>query len=166
MSIQKSILKVALVGLVTIGSFGFVNAQEVSESHIAAAKRMIAATSSTQRLDSILPQSADAVKNSLIRNRPDQEAVITDVVDLAALELAPRRGDLESEVAQIFTRIFTEDELNTVSAFYETEAGKKFLTESPIALREISGAARVWSNGIQRDLAANSNAKLKEMGLQ
>lgn len=171
MSISKSISKVLIGGafVIILAQGALVQsafAQDVSAAHIKAAKRMIAATGSTNRLDNILPQSAQALKNELIRNRPDQEASITDVVDLVTLELAVRRGDLENEVAKIFTKIFSEKELDVVSTFYETDAGKKFLIDGPVALREINVAAQVWTRGIQRDMGQKSSEKLKELGLQ
>lgn len=171
MSVVKSISRILVGGafVLTLAQGAVVQsafAQDVSAGQVKAAKRMIAATGSTNRLDNILPQSAQALKNELIRNRPDQEAAITDVVDIVTLELAARRGDLENEVAQIFTKIFSEEEMGVIAAFYETEAGKKFLADGPLALREINGAAQVWTRGIRRDMGQKSSAKLKEMGLQ
>lgn len=171
MSVVKSISRIVVGGalVLSFAQTSFVQssfAQEISASHTKSAKRMIGATGSTNRLDNILPQSAQGLKNELIRNRPDQETTITDVVDTVTLELAARRGDLENEVAQIFAKIFTEEELSVIATFYETDAGKKFLVEGPRALREINGAAQVWSRGIRRDMGQKSTAKLKEMGLQ
>ena len=142
------------------------NAQDASESHLAAAKRAIVATRSSNRLDAILPQMAEQAKADLIRNSPDKEAEITTLVDEAAISLAGRRGDLESEVMQIFARVFTEEELTAIADFYETETGKKFLSQSPIILREIDRASRVWSSGVQRDLAAAVREKMAAAGLQ
>lgn len=141
-------------------------AQEPSQSHLEAAKKAIAATRSTTRLDEILPRMAQNAKGELIRNRPDQEEQITEIVDSAAINLAARRGDLESEVAQIFVRVFSEEELREITAFFESEAGRKFLDESPVILREIDRAARVWTNGVRRDLGAAVREKMEEAGLQ
>jgi len=143
-----------------------VYAQEASESHLAASKRALVATRSTNRLDAILPQMAQQAKAELIRNRPDKEAEITLLVDEAAISLAGRRGDLEGEIVQIFARVFTEEELTAIADFYETEAGKKFLSETPVIIREIDRASRVWSNGVQRDLAEAVREKMTAAGLQ
>ena len=141
-------------------------AQEASASHLAASKRAIVATRSTNRLDTILPTMAQQAKAELIRNRPDKEAEITVLVDEVAISLAGRRGDLENEIVQIFSRIYTEDELNAIADFYETEAGRKFLEQTPVMLREIERASQVWSNGVQRDLAAAVREKMTAAGLQ
>lgn len=173
MNFKKQLAAIVLTGGLVFAVQGFVApqpdaayAQEASESHVAAAKRAIRASRSTNQLDNILPAQANAIKAELIRNRPDAEAQISLIVDEAAIALAPRRGDLENEAAQIFVRNFTEDELNQVADFYESDAGQKFLETSPLVLREIQRAARVWTNGIRRDLSQSVNEKLGEAGLR
>lgn len=153
------------VALAVAGLTTTVVAQEFSESHIAAAKRAMNASRSTDRLDTILPQMAASAKAELIRDRPDREQELTAVVDNAALALASRRGDLENEVAQVFAKVFTEEELVVIADFYESEAGKKFLKESPIVIREMTQASRVWSNGLRRDLSDEIRKGLEAAGL-
>jgi hypothetical protein len=109
---------------------------------------------------------AERIKSELIRNNPDKEAQMSLIVDEAAISLAPRRGDLENEAAQIFARVFTIDELNAIADFYESEAGAKFLEQSPLILREIQRASQVWANGVQRDLGQIVQDKMTEAGLR
>jgi hypothetical protein len=78
------------------------------------------------------------------------------MVDDAALALAPRRNDLENEVARVYAKLFTEQELNEIAQFYSSEAGKKLLRQGPLATREMLAAAEVWTNGIVRDLRVAS----------
>ena len=148
------------------GFSGVVSAQEISEEHIVAARRTINASRSTTQLDQILPGMAERIKSELIRNNPDKEAQMSLIVDEAAISLAPRRGDLENEAAQIFARVFTIDELNAIADFYESEAGAKFLEQSPLILREIQRASQVWANGVQRDLGQIVQDKMTEAGLR
>lgn len=162
-------------GLIAIGiAFGaalmsvtnVANAQEISASHISAAKRAMTASRSTGQLDRILPQMAGEAKSEFIRNRPDKEVELSALVDEAAISVAGRRGDLENEVAQIFSKVFTEEELIAIADFYESEAGKKFLKDSPIVIRDMQAAARVWSNGLRRDLGKAIQEKLTAAGLE
>jgi len=163
MLLIRRIAGIAFAGALVIFA-GIAQAQEFTPSHIEAAKRAIASSSSTDRLDAILPQMAQNAKADLIRTRPDKEEVITEIVDSAAIDLAPRRGDLENEIALVFARVFTEDELNEIADFYSTPAGQKFLNESPVVLREIDRASQVWANGVQRDLSAAIREKLVAAG--
>jgi hypothetical protein len=141
------------------------NAQEISESHLAAARAAVAASKSTQQLDNILPNIGERTKQQLISNRPDAAEKISTIVDEVTISLASRRGDLEREVAVGYARVFTEDELKQITEFYSTPAGQKLITETPVIARSIEQAARVWSNGLQRDLQDEVRKRLEAEGL-
>lgn len=164
--ISRGITVAAFTAIFSAGLVTPLNAQEVSEAHVAAAKKAISVTKATARLNAILPSAAANTAGRLIQERPDIEAQITEIVNESALELAPRRGDLEVEAAKIYARTFSEKELGDLAAFFETDTGQKFLKELPILVREIERASRVWTNGINRDLVQKVNEKMKAAGLQ
>ena len=137
-------------------------AQEFPASHIAKAREAITATRATDSFDTILIRASGQLKNQLTANNPDQADRISIVVDEDAIALASRRGDLELEAARIFAATFSEAELAEITAFFNTETGKKYLSATPILARELGKAARIWANGINRDLAANAQKKLAE----
>jgi hypothetical protein len=141
-------------------------AQEIAADHLAAARDAVNTSKSTSSLDIILPQIGEQAKQSLIANRPDEADKIASIVDEATLMLAARRANLEDEVARIYARIFTIDELKQIAEFYKTEAGMKLMRETPVIARSIEEAARVWSAGIQRDLQQEVAKKIQEAGLQ
>lgn len=138
-------------------------AQEISAEHIAAAKQAIAALGVTDRFDNILPGLAERLKGELIQASPNVQDAITATVDAKALELAPRRADLEREAALTYARAFSVEELKAISAFYGSETGKKLLKDGPIATRELMKAADIWAAGINRDLNASSMTELQKV---
>lgn len=138
-------------------------AQEISAEHIAAAKQAIAALGVTDRFDNILPGLAERLKGELIQASPNVQDAITATVDAKALELAPRRADLEREAALTYARAFSVEELKAISAFYGSETGKKLLKDGPIATRELMKAADIWAAGINRDLNASSMSELQKV---
>lgn len=127
-------------------------AEDISPSHLEAAKAAIAAIHVTDSFDGILPQAAQDLKGQLIERNPNLSELITKTVDDQTLALASRRGDLEKEVAMVYARVFNEDELKKIAAFYQTPAGKKLISDGPIASRETLKAAKIWQAGISRDL--------------
>ncbi|RIY03580.1 DUF2059 domain-containing protein [Aureimonas flava] len=152
-------VSVALLGL----SVAPAVAQEVSPSHLSAARTAVDALDTTEQFDAILLNAATQIKAELIVNNPNLQSEISNMVDDEALKLAPRRGDLESEIARIYAKLFTEQELREIGQFYQTEAGKKLLSQGPTASREMMSAADVWASGIVRDLRSasiNGAAKL------
>jgi uncharacterized protein len=150
-------LALALSGSMAIQA----RAQEIPEAHLTAARNAITALNVTDRFDNILPTLAERLKAQFIQSSPNFQDQISTIVDEEALILAPRRADLEREAATIYARSFSEEELNTISTFFNTEAGKKLLTSTPLVSRELGRAAEIWSNGISRDLSSQSTAKLR-----
>lgn len=154
--------RAAAVAILFSGAFTVsARAQEVSEAQLAAARDAIAALNVTDRYDNILPNLAERLKAQFIQASPNFQSQISNVVDEQALVLAPRRADLEKEAATIYAKSFSVDELKSISTFFNTEAGKKLLTNQPLVSRELTRAAEIWANGISRDLTNQSSEKLR-----
>ena len=153
---------VLMLVLCFITSAGF--AQEISQSHISAARKALAATGATNSFDTILLDASSRLKNQLTANSPDKADRITITVDEEAIALAPRRGDLEGESARLFATKFTEAELADITAFFNSPSGLKYVELTPALVSELRKMARVWSNGINRDLAKNVQKKMAESG--
>jgi hypothetical protein len=154
---RAAALAILLSGAATVSA----QAQEVSEAQLAAAREAIASLKATDMYDGILPTVAERLKGQFIQASPNFQTQISAVVDEQALALAPRRADLEKEAATIYAKSFTADELKAISTFFNTETGKKLLTNQPLVSRELGKAAQIWANGISRDLTNQSTQKLK-----
>jgi len=138
-------------------------AQDISPSHLAAAREAIDAIDATEQFDQILLNTATQIKAELIVNNPDLQNEISNMVDENALALASRRGDLENEIARIYAGLFTEQELREISQFYASEAGRKLISQGPAATRDVMAAANVWTNGITRDLRTSAQEGMRRL---
>ena len=138
-------------------------AQEIAESHLKAARAAIDAVQATDTYDIILPAAAQKLKQELIQQNPDLQELIITTVDEKALGLAGRRADLEREAALVYARAFTEPELNAITAFYNSDAGKKLLSNGPLVAREVVKAAEIWQRGISRDLALEVGKHIEQV---
>ena len=155
-----AIVTISLVAFTAPSAMG----QEISEQHLKSARQAITATKATESFDSILLNASAGLKNQLTANDPDKAATIATVVDEEAIALAARRADLENEAARLFANTFSEEELGQITQFFNSPAGAKYLNSTPILARELGKAARVWANGISRDLNKNVTEKLKPSG--
>ncbi len=79
---------------------------------------------------------------------PNLQDQISSTVEAEALKLAARRADLEREAALVYAKAFTPEELQAITTFYSSEAGKKLLKDGPIATRELLKAADIWTSGM------------------
>jgi hypothetical protein len=138
-------------------------AQDISEEHQAAARAALSATKATAAYDSILFDTSAQIKNRLTSQNPDLSEQISTIVDEEAIKLAPRRADLENEAAILFANTFSMEELVAIETFFSSDTGSKYLENAPILGRELGRAARVWANGIGRDLSTNVGARVNEI---
>lgn len=141
------------------------DSQDISESHLKAAREAITAIQATDRFDEILPGTAEQLKTQLITNNPNLDQEITKIVEDETLKLIPRRADLEAEIARAYAAAFSEDELKAIAEFYHTEAGKKLLDTGPIVTREVNKSAEVWARGVERDLSQSVVDRMKKENL-
>lgn len=137
------------------------SAQDISESHLKAARDAVSAIRATSMYDNILPQAAFALKQELIQQNPDMQDVISKTVDEEVLKLVTRRTDLEREAAQVYAKAMSEADLRAIADFYNSETGKKLLETAPIVTREVVKAADIWQRGVARDLAQTVGEKLQ-----
>ena len=152
----------AMVVICMSASSAFAADDPISASHIKAARAAMTAIKITDPFDNILPTIAAQLKATLIQGSPNYEALINETVDEQALKFAARRADLEKEAARIYAKAFTEDELNQITAFYSTPAGKKLLKDGPISIRELSKAGDIWATGISRDMSKATDEELEK----
>lgn len=134
-------------------AFSPARAQDIPDTHLSAARAAIDAIDATDDFDLVLPQAANALKTELIRKNPDLVQLINATVDENALKLAGRRADLEREAALAYARVFTEQELKEIAAFYVSPTGQKLISDGPIVTREVLKAGDIWRQGVARDLA-------------
>ena len=151
-----------LVSGLALGFSAHAQDAAVSDEQMKAARAAITAINATGPFDTILPALAEQLKNQLIQAQPNFQNEISTTVDEQALALAARRADLEKEAASIYAKTFTVDELNAITTFYSSPAGKKLLSDGPIASREMNKAADIWAAGISRDLAKETDKALQK----
>ena len=163
---SRQFASLLLAGLFCMGVSGQALAEEIPAELLAAARTAVNASQSTASLDAILPNLGESAKQQLIQSRPDAADKISAMVDEATLALAPRRANLEDEVARAYARIFNADELKLITDFYKTDAGLKLIKETPVIARAIEDAAKIWSAGIQRDIQLDIAKKVEAGALQ
>lgn len=166
MTILRSSFRAVVLAIgLMVGFAGAATAQEVTESHLKAAVAAVQAAKTSRGFDNLLPLMAQQTQNRLIRMRPDQHQLIGQVVDQEALELVARRADLDNDVARIWAKYFTEDELNAITAFYKSPAGSKLAEIGPKVVSETLQSVKGWSDRIGEEMFEKSREELKKKGV-
>ncbi|WP_455482433.1 DUF2059 domain-containing protein [Bartonella sp. B35(2025)] len=160
-SFQRFVAYLGAVAILVL-AIEMVHAQGVSDQHLNSAKKAIKAINATDQFDSFLPTAARDLKNELTGDDPNLASVISEIVDKQALALAKRRSDLEKEIAHIYAKYFTREELDKITAFYNSDTGKKFLTKAPSIARDAYSTFDAWRSTITQDLVKNVKNEMSE----
>lgn len=159
-TLRALVLAAGLVVMLPVVAF----AQAISDSHLTAAREAVMASKASRSFDNVLPLLSEQTQNRLIRIRPDLHAEINEVVEEITLTMAVRRDELDNDIARVWARAFTEEELVTIKAFYESSAGAKLAEIGPRVINESFAAAKGWSDRIGAELFEKAQEELADRG--
>lgn len=141
-------------------------AQEVSAEHLSLAVQVVQSAGATRGFNVVLPDLASQVIDRLIRLRPDLHKEIAAAAEAAALKLAVRRSELDTEVARVWAGYFTPEELESLLAFYKSPAGEKFSQVGPRVVQESFQAVERWSGRVGDELLEQTRLELRNQGIE
>ncbi|MCC6983223.1 MAG: DUF2059 domain-containing protein [Bauldia sp.] len=156
-----------LAALVAAGSLSApAKAQDISESHLRAALAVIAAQPAFEDFNGILPRLVGEVAGRLTLQRLDLYKEISAASMDVGLQLAARRSDLNNDLARIWARAFTEEELTAIAAFFQSPAGRKLSELGPQMIESSNQAAQTWAERLGEELLQRTVAELQSRGIQ
>lgn len=154
-----------MLGAATI--FAPVVAQEThSQEHLKNVREVMKGLKVFNSFDQIIPTMAEQARALFVRNNPALAAEIEEATTNAALALVERRSELDNKVVNIWAERFSEDDIRTISEFFNSDAGQRFASESGPLLQESAIAAKEWGdrlsveivNLVRKDLAGKIQA--------
>jgi len=166
MKLIKSFQRAAVLGAVmmTAGflSTGAMAQDTVSESHLEAAKRVTVASRMLESFDNILPLLAEQARTAFIQTSPTRAEEIIEVTQSVALELAPKRAELNNLIYEAWAKSFTEEELNQLAEFYNTDLGQKLTNSIPRITQFSLAASREWQDKISTEMVTMIQEELSK----
>jgi uncharacterized protein len=76
----------------------------------------------------------------------------------------PRSSQLSDQVAELYARTFTEQELKDVLTFYKSPLGKKIINEEPKILDDGFQRIQQWTNKFSEEVMSRMRAEMKKKG--
>src|SRR5262245_57635321 len=116
-------LTVCLV--VCLSAAGPARAQTPSPDAMAAAHELIATMRAADFFKTIMPALMQSFKPAIVQNRPQVERDYDAVVPLMLEGMNARLNELNEQIAAVYARNFTADELREAVAFYPGRPAKK-----------------------------------------
>jgi hypothetical protein len=138
--------------------------QQPSASAIATAKELLDIKGANVLFAPLVAGVVEVTKNTLLATNPLLGNDLHEVAARLKLEFAPRQAEVINELAVLFARNFTEQEMKEIIAFFKTSAGKKFLVDEPVTMQEGMARAEAWSTRLSEQVMARFRAEMKKKG--
>jgi uncharacterized protein len=106
----------------------------------------------------------ESAKNSLLPTNPNLARDLNEISLQLRKEYESKKAELVYEVAIIYARHFTEQELKELIAFYKTPLGQKMLKEEPVAVDESLKRAQDWSIAFSEVVFVRFRTEMKKRG--
>ncbi len=90
-----------------------------------------------------------------------------DLNDVSAMEqkkYAPRAEELVDMTARLYANQFTEQELKSLVAFYQSPLGQKVLSVEPKLMDQAMSSAGAWADSLSQEVIASMRDEMKKRG--
>lgn len=150
----------ALLGFAAVTA----QAQNPTAGAVASARELIRAKGGGAMFEPAVPGVVESTKNSFLPTNPNLSRELNDVAAQLRREYEAKKAELVYEVAIVYAKHFTEQELKELVAFYKSPLGQKMLKEEPVALDESLKRAQDWTIEFADVVMARFRAEMKKRG--
>jgi uncharacterized protein len=139
-------------------------AQTPTAGAVATTRELLAVKGGTLMFEPVIPGVVETTKNNLLPTNPGLAKDLNEVSAQLRREFEAKKAELVYEVAIIYAKHFTEQELKDLVTFYKTPLGQKMLREEPIAVEESLKRAQDWSMDFAEVVMGRFRAEMKKRG--
>ena len=164
-ALQRAVRPAAVaITLVAFGPAAHVQAAQPSPGAMQTAKQLIEVTHTTTVFGPLIAGVVEQAKLLYLQQNPGLGKDLNEVAAKIRKELQPRFSELNNEVAILYAKNFTEQELKEILAFYKTPTGQKLLQKQPGVIDASMRFAQTWSNKLSDEVIAKMRDEMKKKG--
>lgn len=154
-----------LAGTLAMSGLSSVQAQqEISPEHLAAARTYVDLTDNASVYEITLIEIGLNVMRIIIQQDPALADPVQEAIQTAFDEYETRKGELYNQFARIYAMRFTQEELEEILAFYNSDVGQKLLANNVTINQDMQLVLGVWEENTQREFLSRVRAILREGG--
>jgi hypothetical protein len=139
-------------------------AQAPSLEAMAAAHDLIVTMRAADYFKAIMPAIMQNMKPAIVQNRPEVERDYDAVMPLLLEGMNARVNEIIDQIAAIYARNFTAEELREVTAFYRGPTGQKFVQKLPAITQESMVVGQRFGQAIGGEIRARMIDELRKRG--
>ena len=162
-SLTRTLCAVAVVCLAFAHDGRAQNAQPTAAA-VALARQIVDLKGATTMFDSVVLGVIEYHKKVLLQANPTSAKDLEEVSRKLAAEFAPKKAEVQLEIARAYAGRFTEQELKEILAFYKTPLGKKLVTEEPKGVDDATSRVDAWAAKYAEEVMTKMRAEMKKLG--
>jgi hypothetical protein len=151
------------LGLLAAGAAG-AQSQAPSPEAMTAARELIVTMRTADNLKTIMPAIMSSLKPAIVQNRPQVERDYDALVPLLLQGMDARLNEMIDQVAALYARTFTAEELREVVAFYRGPTGQKFVQRLPLVTQESMLIGQRFAQSIGTEIRDRMVEELRKRG--
>ena len=141
-------------------------APDASPDRIAAARELMTVAGSIRQFDQFMPAISAQLTKTFIALAPHAEAQIREVMAEVVKRMSDRKLVLIDQVAALYAKELTLEELNALTAFYKSPVGAKFVSIQPVILQQTMAIGQKWGSEIGREIDQEMRRELQKRGIK
>jgi hypothetical protein len=176
MQISKLIAVLLIAGVMAIPRAAPAGAQEstppaaapsadgVEPDRLAAARDLLQATNTEAQFATVIPMMFSQLKQSIPPSGPKMQEELDQVFDEVQKQFIERRREVLDQIAILYARKFSAEEMKTLADFYRSPIAQKFVTAIPELTADAMKIGNVWGRQIAMDAERKVRDEMRRRG--
>ena len=117
----------------------------IAPEKLALARRVVLGSGMGRSFEPMLPQLEEQIPVVVTRTRPELAKDLSAVLTQLHPEFAKKADDMTDIAARIYAEHMSEDDLRAAAAFFDSPAGKNYVSAQPLMLDQLVVAMQAWT---------------------
>ncbi len=136
-----------------------------SAEAVAAARELMAASGVARQFDAMLPAMMAQMTQAFVQMQPQHEKVIRETLAQVSKRGLDRKSELIDEVAKLYAREISAADMQELTRFFKSAAGKRFVDSQMKILPDAMRVGQQWGEKIGREIDAEMRNELRKKGI-
>ena len=136
---------------------------------IQAAKALLIEMGGTRSFDKLMIRMSQRLLPVMQQQYPGKEKLVGEVMDNAMKKVLKEheadKVEMVRKTAAIYAGHFSAAELDKITAFYKTDAGRKLVVKLPVIANQTMRTSQSWAENLAADIIDRFGAQAKKRGL-
>lgn len=141
-------------------------AQDITEEHLRLGARFAEITGANQLYVNALTAQRRDIIRAIVSTNPDIGEMVTEVADVAYVEMAELAGPLFRDIAIVYATAYSFEDLQQIVAFFESDVGGRYVASQRATDQAVLAATVGWGDQVSVDFLARVRELLAERGVE